>query len=396
MSELEAAVAYLRSPLAIRARCENVLEAGIDGRLAHFAIDLDALPRAVDEVVAVIRARHPDLAIPTHGAINDFRAGGIERVEFLDGRLAGLPPEEQARVWVDLIVVSAILDPIASDTWRYREEGTNLQLDQREGVAVASFHAFEAGLFSEDAKRPLRVDANGLHALSSEAFARAFQIANPPIAIVRSLAHAIATAPTIFIGGRAGGLVDNLLARAATGRIEALTILRAMFEGLAATWPVRETLGGANLGDVWRHPAAGGTGPSQGLVPFHEQTQRLAYAMFEPLARAGVTITQPGALTPLPDARNGGLLVDLGVVVPKHPNVRGVVHAIADEVIVEWRALTVALIDRAAEGVRAKLGKSPGELPLANILEGTSATGRAVAERLRTDRSPPIRFGSWC
>ena len=58
-------------------------------------------------------------------------------------------------------------------------------------------------------------------------------------------------------------------------------------------------------------------------------------------------------------------------------------------------ALTVALLDRIAERVRDKLGKSPVELPLANILEGgTWATGRAVAARLRAGGGSPIRIKS--
>jgi hypothetical protein len=64
-------------------------------------------------------------------------------------------------------------------------------------------------------------------------------------------------------------------------------------------------------------------------------------------------------------------------------------------VIVEWRALTVALLDRVSELVRELLGKTPGELPLACILEGgTWATGRRVAAELRPGGGPPIRIAS--
>ena len=83
------------------------------------------------------------------------------------------------------------------------------------------------------------------------------------------------------------------------------------------------------------------------------------------------------------------------MLLPTHDDVRGQVHAPGDEVIVEWRALTVALLDRVAERVRDKLGKTPAQLPLANILEGgTWAAGRAVARRLRDGGGPPIRIAS--
>ena len=35
------------------------------------------------------------------------------------------------------------------------------------------------------------------------------------------------------------------------------------------------------LGDAWRHPHAGGAGPTAGWVPFHKLSQWLAYSLFE-------------------------------------------------------------------------------------------------------------------
>jgi hypothetical protein len=415
-SEDETAVAYLRSPLSIRARCENILEKGFAGELEHFAIEMTEMPRVIDEVVAVTLGNYPTLEMPVHGRINHFRAGGIDRAAALDDKLTPLSKDEKARAWIDLVVVSVLLDAGAGDRWRFREPGTNLELGRSEGLAVASMHAFEQGLFSSDPGHPLRVDAAGLRALEPDRLAAAFQVsdANPlagiegRIELVRSLGNALIAAPLIFPGERPGGLLDHFLwiaiesrapsgsmTRAVASKVDAPSVLLALLEGLGPIWPGRIELGGVNLGDVWPHRAAGGTGPSAGLVPFHKLSQWLAYSLFEPLTRAGFTITQAGALTGLPEYRNGGLLVDLGVLVPKHARVRDAVHAPGDSVIVEWRALTVALIDRVAEGVREKLGKSPAELPLANILEGgTWAAGRAVAARLRPDGGSPIQIKS--
>jgi hypothetical protein len=410
MTDVAAAVAYLRSPLAIRARCENIFEAGLAGRLAHFAVELDALPAVAAKVAQVTRAAYPDLRIPVHGRTNHFRAGGIDRAAAFDARLvaSGASPDERARAWVDLVVVSVLLDAGAGDAWRFREPGTGAIIGRSEGLAVASLHAFEAGLFSSDPARPRAADAAGLRTVDPARLADAFQASpqNPlagldgRIGLIRDLGGAIAAAPEIFPGGRPGGLVDALRGPrrdpdADGPAIPAQELLRALLDGLAPIWPGRIELGGTNLGDVWRHPAAGGTGPSAGLVPFHKLSQWLAYSLFEPLERAGLAISAPGALTGLPEYRNGGLLVDLGVLVPKHDGVRGVVHEPGDEVIVEWRALTVALLDRVAELVQRALSKTPAELPLAVILEGgTWAAGRAVAAELRPGGGPPIRIHS--
>src|SRR5262245_39082346 len=142
-SEAETAVAYLRSPLAIRARCENILEKGFAGELEHFAIEMTAMPRVIDEVVAVTRASYPSLDVPVHGRVNHFRAGGVDRVVALDEKLAALPRDERARAWIDLIVVSVLLDAGAGDRWRFREADTGLEIGRSEGLAVASLHAFE-------------------------------------------------------------------------------------------------------------------------------------------------------------------------------------------------------------------------------------------------------------
>jgi len=73
--------------------------------------------------------------------------------------------------------------------------------------------------------------------------------------------------------------------------------------------------------------------------------------------------------------------------------VLGEAHAPASEIVVEWRALTVALIDRLAVLIREKLGRSPEELPLAKVLEGgTWSAGRRIARELRQGGSPPIRL----
>ncbi len=417
MSSAETAVEYLRSPLAIRARCENILEAGVAGKLAHFAIDMAAMPKVIDEVIAVTHAQYPSLVIPVHGRMNHFRAGGIDRVATLDTKLNALPEDERARSWIDLVMVSVLLDAGAGDTWKFREVGSNLSLGRSEGLAVASYWAFRTGLFSSEPQtHPFRVDASALKALDPAAVGQAFQAtaANPlvgldgRIGLMHALGDALIAAPDIFPGERPGGLLDHLqwisIEKRAPGgsairkmvtKIDAPSILSALLEGLAPIWPGRIEIGGFNLGDVWTHPAAEGTGPSAGMVPFHKLSQWLAYSLFEPLGRGGLSVTLPGALTGLPEYRNGGLFVDLGVLVPKHDGVLRDEHAPGDEVIVEWRALTVALLDRVAEGVREKLGKSPMDLPLANILEGgTWAAGRAVAARLRAGGGSPIRIKS--
>ncbi len=317
----------------------------------------------------------------------------------LDAKLGG-SADDRARAWIDLVMVSVLLDAGAGEQWTFREG--ELAIGHSEGLAIASLHAFEAGLFSSDPAQPLRVDAAALAALEPEKLAEAFQSTpanllagvDGRIALIRALGSALTRSPKLFAGGRPGGLLDHFRV-IAPHQLPAAELLTTLLEGLSTIWPGRIEIDGHNLGDVWRHRAAGGSGPSAGLVPFHELSQWLAYSLFEPLERAGFAIAQADALTGLAEYRNGGLFVDLGVLIPKSPRARSIAHPPADELIVEWRALTVALLDRVAAGVRERLALSPLQLPLACVLEGgTWAAGRAVAARLRPGGAPPIRIES--
>ena len=70
-------------------------------------------------------------------------------------------------------------------------------------------------------------------------------------------------------------------------------------------------------------------------------------------------------------------------------------HAVEAPLVVEWRALTVALLDRLAPLVRERLGVSEQTFPLARLLEGgTWAAGRRLAHERRPDGAPPIRVAS--
>ena len=97
-------------------------------------------------------------------------------------------------------------------------------------------------------------------------------------------------------------------------------------------------------------------------------------------------------LTGLAEYRNGGLFVDTGVLMLRDPADGARAHEIGSTLVVEWRALTVALLDRLADALRARIGHNAATLPLAKILEGgTWAAGRAIAHARRADGTPPIK-----
>jgi hypothetical protein len=174
--------------------------------------------------------------------------------------------------------------------------------------------------------------------------------------------------------------------------LSAPTILTELLQQLGPIWPSRLTLGGLALGDCWRHPAMTTANATSGLVPLHKLSQWLAYSLIEPMQRSGITVTDIDGLTGLAEYRNGGLFVDTGVLAFRDAEAARQEHEVASPLVVEWRALTVALLDRVADGVRHRLGRDATSLPLAKILEGgTWAAGRRLARERRADGSPPVK-----
>jgi hypothetical protein len=71
------------------------------------------------------------------------------------------------------------------------------------------------------------------------------------------------------------------------------------------------------------------------------------------------------------------------------------VHPVYSELVVEWRALTVILLDRLGDQLRQILGLTAEQLSLSQVLQGgTWSTGRMLALQQRSDGSPPLRVKS--
>ena len=386
----------LRSTVAVRERARWLLARARGGNSAEFTVDDARLDDAAAEVATVTRERYPSLEIPYHSRWRHFETGGIDRRVALDRRLGDASAAERARAHIDLAVVSVLLDAGAGPAWRYAEPGTGLVLTRSEGLGVASFHAFVDGLFSSDPSRPLRVDAGALKRLDAAALGLAMQVgaANPlvgldgRVALLRRLGDALVAAPAVYgADARPGGLFDHALLQ---HPLQAHDLLVTLLDTLASVWTTGNALDGQPLGDCWRHDAVPGLGASAGWVPFHKLSQWLCYSLLEPFAWAGHPVGGLDALTGLPEYRNGGLLIDSGVLRPTEAQFAARPHAVGDAFVVEWRALTVALLDELAPRVRDALGVSAERMPLACVLEGgTWAAGRALARRLR-DGLPPV------
>jgi hypothetical protein len=377
---------------AVRERAHEMLELAQAGEVEGWTVDLSRLDEAADRTAAVTRERYPDLDIPFHARGRHFVAGAPQ---LPDG-----DPAERARAAFDLNILSVLLDAGSGPGWRFREGAETYT--RSEGLAVASQRMFESGAFAAASGSPLRADGAALAELTPELLAQGFQVdeGNPLLglegraALLRRLGSRVLARPDLFASAdapRPGGLFDVLAARAEKGRLPAAAILELLLEALGPIWADRLVIDGVALGDCWRHPALKRPDATDGLVPLHKLSQWLAYSLIEPLQEAGVEVVEIDGLTGLAEYRNGGLFVDCGVLVLTDPEVANRTHNVSDPLIVAWRALTVALLDRLAPLVRERLGVSEAAFPLARMLEGgTWVAGRRIAAERRAGGGPPF------
>ena len=394
-SAVTADLAKLRNAAAVRERCAQVHSWVAAGRSQHFTLDESRLVNVAAYVADVTRAAYPDLKIPRHSRWRHFSAGGIDRWSLIVQKLAGATASERARVAIDLVMASVLLDAGAGDQWRYREQSTGLVFARSEGLAVASLDMFAGGVFSSDPTRPMQADATALKTISAEKLAHYFQVdaGNPLIgldqraALLRRLGQALEARPNLFgSNGRPGHFADHLAQDYRDERIPAPVVLSSLLDSMSSIWPSDLVIDGISVGDAGRHPAVRTSDATNGIVPFHKLSQWLTYSLIEPLAISGLIVENLDGLTALAEYRNGGLLVDLGVIRPCRPVETP--QEVSSDLVVEWRALTVTLLDKLLGPVRQLLGLG-ATFALPHLLQGgTWSAGRKVALELRPPNGP--------
>ena len=265
----------------------------------------------------------------------------------------------------DLAIISVLLDAGAGSDWSYSDEPTGLRLGRSEGLALASIRLFGSGTLSSFSDDPLR-RRSGTDALTAKKLGEAFQVTdknsliglNQRAGLLQKLGRVINDQKSFFArdgSARPGNIIPALAER---NRIKARDILVTLLQTLAEIWPSPVKIHGQPLGDVGYHDALVRTDPTNRIIPFHKLSQWMSYSLIEPIQEFGGKISDLDGLTGLAEYRNGGLFVDTGVLTLKDKNKYAEAHPLPSELIVEWRALTVALLDRLAEGIRHSLDMS--------------------------------------
>ena len=257
-------------------------------------------------------------------------------------------------------------------------------------------------MFSSNSSQPHQVDATALERLTAEMLAKGMQVSetNPMSGLegranlLTRLSIALRSDQTIFgKDERPGNMIDYLISHphtvAAAVPVVPLPLLwSVLMDGLSSIWPTtRTTMGGVSLGDAWPCSTMP-VGSWQNIVPFHKLTQWLCYSIMVPMTKLmNMHFAGSELMTGLPEYRNGGLLVDTGLLTLKsadtqrgmkiyHQNMPDTAVEVvpmfepSDDVVVEWRAVTVGFLDELLAAVNKGLGLIGGDkLSLAQMLE---------------------------
>lgn len=405
LADYQNAIAYFRSPQAIRERCNFIFNLALSDQLQHFRYYPERLELVANFVLDNIRQNYPNLQVPFHSRWRHFEVGNIPRLENLQKQLNDLSLVEQTQAKLDLAIISVLLDAGAGEKWYYQEPETGLVWRRSEGLAIASYEMFCQGVFSSDPESPFQVDAKGLINLTESQFISGFQITeNNPLTgikgrleLLKKLGKTLYNYPHLFgeYNPRSGKLADYFLTQTQDQKLSAVTVLTAILEGLGEIWPGRLTLNQVNLGDVWYYPGLEALDSKYPFVPFHKLSQWLTYSLLEPLQDLGLEIIDLDQLTGLAEYRNGGLGLDLGLLELKDQNLFKIFHKPDSSVIIEWRSLTIIILDKIADIICQKLNFTPQEFPLVKVLQGgTWNAGREIAQQRRSDSSPPLQLES--
>ncbi|KAL8938953.1 MAG: hypothetical protein Q9211_002972 [Gyalolechia sp. 1 TL-2023] len=413
--------AYLRSIHSVRERSQLVHAKAKRDQLNHFDVDLSKFGETAAYVVSIIKRDFaPEYhTIPPHGRWQHFEVGGRLRIDhLLTTWPSNVDAHERTRRLIDLFLVSVLLDAGAGTKWSYTSKESGKTYRRSEGLAVASLEMYKAGYFSSDPAEPYQVNAAGLNRLSEGQLAIGLQVSDAnPIAglegragLLARLAEALENPEYFGSSQRPGNMLDYLLAHPSTQNssvpiVMIPTLWTVLTDGLATIWPASRTqIAGVSLGDAWpcsSMPSPPDAQPWENIVPFHKLTQWLCYSLMAPMTRLmSIQFAGVDLLTGLPEYRNGGLFIDTGLVTLRPADAQRGLEAYRhnatvkgqpcmevvplfsadDDVVVEWRALTVGFLDDLLVEVNRLLKlEDSDKLSLAQMLEaGRSRAGRGL------------------
>ena len=369
-----AAVEHLHRLDVIRERAWMLLAAAERGQSDHFVPSAEAIGTVAVALADSIRADDaavkgtapPPLANLWHG-MRRHQPGALAA---LGDALAGGDGLERARSGADLAALHRIIEPIGLDA-------SSPALDALVRHFAAGGWSGRAGAVALDAPGIRRALAgDGAVAIPDALMAKLAEGGRRQR--LEQLAAGLERAPDqLGLDGRFGSLLEGLVAESAgsggigdsTGQIPAQLLVDRLAPLIDPITASTVRIGGSLAGDVWRHPLAWAEDRSRELVPFHSLLLALVLDLVEPLEEASAPLADLDQLPVPADRVLAAQMLRLGLVRSRHPAVARLRHPPGSDIVVELRALSVALCERLADRLRAELGRTAHDLPVVQIVE---------------------------
>jgi hypothetical protein len=376
----------------IRERANLIYKLGLEGKLKFFNINEDVIDDAAKLVADTTKSNYPNLDVPYHSRWRHFEVVEGSLYKEILQVLSGLNRNESLKRKVELVFISSLLDAGAGSTWQYELDGKIYS--RSEGLAVATMKMYLDGQMSS-VNDPCGIGGKGLLSISESEFCASFQVtdSNPLVGVKNrvSIMHSIGKA---LQDTKHDSLFDAIFPdiELDATQVSMNNIFQDLLMFLVPLLPESKKVNNISLGDVGNHQSLCSDNNPLGLIPFHKLSQWICYSLIEPFTDGGLEVVDVDSLTGLPEYRNGGLFSDIGVLTLKEPSDASKAWKLSSEFIVEWRALTVVLLDITRLKVAKLLGK---DLSMGMLLQGgTWSAGRGLAAKKREDLSGPYILDS--
>lgn len=358
-----------------------------------FTFSAEKFELLTQELIDFTKNNYPKGNIPNHSRLLHFYVGDENRLDLLKQEMTNFSPFERIRSIMELIFISVILDAGAGAAWSFIDKKTNKKLIRSEALGMASLEMFKSGIFSSDKKNPFQVDSKKLIDLKIEQLREGLNVTNdnPIIGLEKRhellgrLGHILQNASS----HRLSSIFQNLESDCDEKEIDIENLSQLIIQNFYPLWTQKLINGQAPYGDVWHLPSLGKEGKLESYISFHKIPQWLLYSYMDYFMSEKINPVKGDILTALPEYRNGGLLLDSGVLTLQDPSQEKKEHPIGDPLIVEWRALTIAIIDKLKTAIDKKLNTTHF---MGQILQGgTWSLGRKYAAKKRGG-DPPLNI----
>ncbi|MBT4964349.1 MAG: DUF1688 family protein [Francisellaceae bacterium] len=377
---------------SIRPRARVLYDYALQDKLSFFQVNENNIEKASNLVLEVTQKNYPNLKIPYHSRWRHFEVVKNGLYKDVLSIIEQYDKKEAVKRKVELVILSALLDAGAGNSWQYNYKGT--VYTRSEGLAVATLNAYLQGKLSA-VNDPCGIGGKALVELTESSFCAAFQANenNPLIGVSNRVAlmHAIGgelletNHDSLFIA-----IFSDVDLESDSISIKQLFHDLLMF--LVPLLPEATKINNIAVGDVGQHDLLKDDDNPLGLIPFHKLIQWICYSLIEPFTDAGITVTDTDFLTGLPEYRNGGLFSDLNVISVKDESLLKQKWSLSSSFVVEWRALTVVLLDTIRNEISKELDL---EISMGMLLQGGSwEAGRGLAKKLRANAQGPYLMES--